>query len=319
MIITRTPLRVSLVGGGTDMPSYYSKAPGAVFSFSINKYIYVTMNPKFDGRFRISYSHLEIVNSRDEIKHDLIRSTLEFAKQEKGLEVTTVADIPGNGTGLGSSSSLTVGMLKALFPDSDPGILAEQAFLIETEFCGSPVGKQDQYAAAFGGMNYITFGKNRVSVRPVTPSLDWLTYFQDCCLLLWTGFSRDANTILKDQKKNFDNGAGIEHGRKLSELAHRFMDEVSDKGSVKRLGEIMDEAWHHKCKLSGGVTNEGIDKLYKAGMNAGAYGGKLLGAGGGGFLFFIAPQYHHKAIVEATGLRKIDFRIEEKGSEIIYE
>lgn len=318
MIITRTPLRISLVGGGTDLPAFYKKSPGAVFSFAVNKYVYVIVNPKFDGRYRVSYSQLEIVDEIKDIQHDIIRSAMQISGVKHGLEVTTVADIPGGGTGLGSSSALAVGILKALTPYLDCGTLAEKAFFLESEGCGSPVGKQDQYASAYGGMNFITFGKNNVNVRPIIPSADWMHDFESCTLLLWTGITRNANDILKEQRKNFDDGASIAHGRKLARLAHDFLDEVAGKGRVRQLGEIMHESWALKRQLSSGISNSEIDTIYDNAMRAGAYGGKLLGAGGGGFFFFFAPNYHHKAIIEATGLKKVEFKVEEKGSEVVY-
>lgn len=320
MIITRTPLRISLIGGGTDLPSFYKKSPGAVVSFAINKYVYVITNKKFDGRYRISYSKLENVDDVKDIQHNIIRWTLTEAKINDGLEITTIADIPGTGSGLGSSSALTVGLLKSLPPYSsiEPGSLAEKAFMIEAELCGAPVGKQDQYASAYGGMNFMTFGKNNVNVRALTPSSEWVNLFRNSSLLLWTGITRDANNILSDQKKRFDDGGSIDVGKRLYSLAHEFFDEMCGKGRIKQLGELMDASWTLKKRLANGVTNLEIDRIYKAAMDEGAYGGKILGAGGGGFFFFLAPQYFHKAIIEKTGLKPIDFNIEQNGSEVVY-
>lgn len=318
MRITRTPLRISLVGGGSDMPSFTNKHPGAVFSFAINKYVYVSVNKKFDGKYRVSYAKTENVDRIDEIEHKLVRETLKLAGVKEGTEITSVADIPGNGTGLGSSSSFTVGLLKAYFPIADNGILAERAYTVEAEKCGSPVGKQDQYAAAYGGMNFITFGKRNVNVRKIEPSTEWMKDFEQCSLLLWTGIARDANEILKFQKKGFDDGGNIEVGKFLAGQAHVFMQEVCDGVRVKRLGEILNETWRWKKKLSPNVSNSRIDTLYDKALEAGAYGGKLCGAGGGGLFFFFAPSYLHRDICEATGLKKVEFKVEPKGSEVIY-
>lgn len=318
MIITRTPLRISLVGGGTDMPAFYSKHPGAVFSFAIDKYVYVSVNKKFDGTFRVSYSKTEMADTIDAIQHALVRESMKLMNVKQGLEVTSVADIPGEGTGLGSSSAFTVGLLKALSPKSEPSILAERAYEVEANMCSHPVGKQDQYASAIGGMNFMTFGKNSVNVRPIFPSSEWMHDFCSSSLLLWTGMTRDANDILKSQRKGFQDGGNIEVGKMLAHQAHDFMQEVADGAKIKRLGEIMDKTWKLKKKLSTQISNPKLDQMYEKAKEAGAYGGKLLGAGGGGFFFLFAPNYLHKQIVEATGLRRVDFALEQNGSEVIY-
>lgn len=318
MRITRTPFRISLAGGGSDMPSYTSKHPGAVLSFTIDKYVYVSVNSKFDGKFRVSYSKTEIAETLDNIEHGLVRETLKLANIKVGTEIVSVADIHGYGTGLGSSSAFTVGLLKIYYPQADPGILAERAFTIEHDKCGYPVGRQDQYAASYGGMNFITFGKRSVNVKPIHPSAEWMEDFHNYSLLLWTGITRSANDILKLQKKGFENGGNMEIGKFLADQAHVFMQELCDGAKPRRLGEIMNETWTWKKKLAPNISNSKIDDLYEKALQAGAYGGKLLGAGGGGFFFFFAPAYLHKEIAEATGLKKIHFKFEAKGSEVIY-
>lgn len=319
MIITRTPLRISLIGGGTDLPSFYKKAPGAVLSFAIDKYVYVILNKKFDGSYRIAYSRTEIVDSIEKIEHNLVRETLKlFSNIKHGLEITTVADIPGTGSGLGSSSAMTVGLLRALQPEEPPTILAERAFCVEAEACGAPVGKQDQYASAIGGMNFMIFGKNNVSVKPIVLPSRLMHDFENSSLLLWTGITRDANPILKDQRRRYDSGEAMTSGRKLAKLAHDFLEELAGAGRIKIMGEIMHQSWILKREMAEGISNPDIDNIYNAAMQAGAYGGKILGAGGGGFFFFLAPQYMHKKIIEATGLQKVDFKLEERGSEVVY-
>lgn len=318
MIITRTPLRISLIGGGTDMPSFYTKSPGAVLSFTINKYVYVSVNEKFDGTFRVSYSKIDEAPNIEAIQHNLVREALSLCNVKTGIEITSIADIPGTGTGLGSSSAFTVGLLRALRPKEEPTIIAERAFEVESGRCGHPVGKQDQYASSIGGMNFFTFGKRDVHVRPILPSNEWKHEFESCCLLLWTGMTRDANEILKLQKKGFDSGGNIQVGKELSYQAHEFFQHIADGARVKFLGEILHESWKYKKMLAPNISNSKIDDLYEKAMSAGAYGGKLLGAGGGGFLFFFAPVYHQKAIVQATGLRRIDFCMTNNGSEIVY-
>lgn len=315
MIITRTPLRISLIGGGTDVPAFYRKnPPGAVVSFAINKYVYVIANKKFDSKVRVSYSQTENVDHVHELKHELVRETLKFFRIENGIEIASISDIPGNGTGLGSSSSFTVGLVKALGRNIPPGHLAERAYMVEAEQCNHPVGKQDQYSAAHGGFNRFTFYKNSV----ICVSATW-PFPEDWNLLLWTGISRDANEILASQKRSFENGGNTEIGKQMADLANRFWYEVTDEPPhVSVVGEYLREAWKIKKFFANGISNSKIDSIYDIAILAGAIGGKLCGAGGGGFFFFIAPPETHKNIVKATGLRKIDFKIEPNGSEVIY-
>lgn len=319
MIVTRTPLRISLIGGGSDMPSFYKKHPGMVISFAIDKYVYVSVNKKFDGKLRVSYSSTENVEDVSDLKHDLVRETLKNFKIKSGLEITSVADIPGTGTGLGSSSAFTVGLVKALGRETDPATVAERAFYVEAESCHRPVGKQDQYASAFGGFNQILFGKNRVAVTPLLPSHAWISDFESHALLLWTGMTRDAGEILKAQDKAFRDGGNLEYGKRLVDLAHEFHQDLMDSATMDRLGTLLHISWITKKGLARGVSNQKIDDLYTTALSCGAHGGKLLGAGGGGFLFFLAPPERHGKIVEATGLRKVDFKIEQRGSEVIYD
>lgn len=323
MIISKTPLRISLVGGGTDVPAFYEKHPGAVVSFSIDKYIYVAVNEKFDDSVRVSYSKTENRAVVDDIKHDLIRETLKFAHKVKGLEITTMADIPGNGTGLGSSSSLTVGLLNCLYRDQTPNWLAETAFAIEAGACRKPVGKQDHYASALGGFNYIQFSKKRVVYEDVKSLWDAdNTWSQnELCehmLLLYTGMTRQSTDILTKQKEGFQSGDTIQFGAELSNFAKEFLHKLV-YGCIEDAARIISQGWEIKKKLSPWITNDFIDDWYEKGMNNGAWGGKLLGAGGGGFLFFMAtPDTHHR-ITKATGLKRVPFRIENNGSEIVYE
>lgn len=314
MIISRTPLRISLCGGSTDVPAFYEKHHGAVLSFAINKFIYVMVNGKFDDKFRVSYSKTENVDTVDEIKHNLIRETLKFAKKKKGLEVVTVADIPGGGTGLGSSSALLVGLLNCLYKDQSPNWLAETAFDIESGACRKPVGKQDHYASALGGINYMQFSKKSVSYKPIVCSENPEKYM----LLLWTGISRPSSDILEKQKEGFTVGSTTEHGLALAKLAKETTRHLVENGDLLKLGENISAGWEIKKKLSPWITNEWVDDWYNKAMENGAYGGKLLGAGGGGFLFFMAAPDSHARIIKATGLRAIPFKIENKGSEVVY-
>lgn len=320
MIITRTPLRISLVGGGTDMASFYQEHPGAVVSFAISKYVYVSVNPKFDGNIRVSYSKTENVDDVSQIKHDLVRETLKENGIKKGLEIVSISDIPGGGTGLGSSSAFTVGLINALKNQTcSPQMLAENAYMIEYGKCRHPVGKQDQYACAQGDLNFFEFSKSGVVVHPHDANHDlWLHEFEKYGLLLWTGQIRDANTILKAQDSSFADGANVEAGKKLAFLAASFWQEMLAGCEMWVLGEIMDEGWKVKKSMVNTISNERIDKLYALACYSGAYGGKLLGAGGGGFLFFLADPADHERISAATGLQQVGYKIDTEGSKVIY-
>lgn len=287
---------------------------------TIDRYVYVSVNKRFEGGYRISYSKTENVTSVAEIEHDLVREALKTTAIQPGLEITSIADIPGNGTGLGSSSSFTVGLLKALLKDDDPGLLAERAFTVEAEKCGHPVGRQDQYAAAHGGVNYMTFSKNRAAVRKLWISQKWKQDFEGHALLLWTGASRNANHILKEQ------GVVMEHNHNASELgvilskqAQEFYEELLDGITVKRAAERIHDGWMTKRAIMPIITTPDIDDAYDRAIQAGAWGGKLLGAGGGGFLFILAPKYVHQKILETTGLKNVSFHIEMEGSKVIYD
>jgi D-glycero-alpha-D-manno-heptose-7-phosphate kinase len=313
MIITRTPLRVSLVGGGTDLPVFYCKHVGAVVSFAISKFVYISVNAKFDGKIRMSYSQTENVENIDDLQHDLARESLRYFRYKDGVEITSVSDIPGEGSGLGSSSAFTVGLANALGYGTPPGILAERAFDIEANFCHHPIGKQDAFASAYGGMNFITFHGKKVEVKPLYYSDEMQKHF----LLLWTGVTRSAGNILKQQKGNFENGDTMAIGRQMADLAYKFYTEYVTGMSLPRMGGFLQENWELKKQLAT-VSTPQIDKWYELGMKNGAYGGKICGAGGGGFMFFVAPPESHGAIIKATGLRNVDFKIEPEGSKVIY-
>lgn len=319
MITTKTPLRISLCGGGTDLKSFYSKHTGAVVSFSINRYVYVSVNKKFDGRLRVSYSKTENVDSVDDLQHELVRESLRLFNIKSGLEITSISDIPGGGTGLGSSSAFTVGLIKALSDHISLGSLAERAFTVEADKCNHPVGKQDHYSAAFGGLNHFLFSRRKVEWNPISPSLKLIKDLESHSLLLWTGITRDANEILKTQNKTFLDGGNIEIGKQLSGLADDLYVEMLDGIEMERIGEYLQKAWQLKKFLAQGITNSKVDAWYEQGMWKGAYGGKLLGAGGGGFLYFLAHPKQHDTIIKETGLRKIEFKLDYEGSQVIYE
>jgi D-glycero-alpha-D-manno-heptose-7-phosphate kinase len=323
MIISRTPLRMSFVGGGSDLPVFYRKFGGAVVSTTIDRYIYVTVNKKFDNRIRISYSRTEDAKSVDRIKHPLVREGLKLVGLDGGIEITSIADIPSKGSGLGSSSSFTVGLLNALyaFAGRHTGAeqLAREACEIEIERCGEPIGKQDQYAAAFGGLSLIQFNQDdSVSVEPVICRRETMQRLQAHTVVFYTGITRSASGILKHQsavlateKKKCD------VTRKMAGLAHTLCAELR-KNQVDKLGEIIHEGWLLKKSLTGRITTEAIDNWYQKARHAGAVGGKLLGAGTGGFLMFYAPPERHDAIAAALNLRRVDLRFEPQGSRIIF-
>lgn len=318
MLITKTPLRISLIGGGTDQEAFFSQHPGCVVSMAINRFIYISVNRKFDGKFRISYSKTENVDTIAEIEHDIVRKALYAHDIQTGLEITSVSDIPGNGTGLGSSSAFTVGLVRALGRNELPSIIAERAYKIERA-CGNHVGKQDQYASSIGGFNKFDFMSDLVKISPIIPGQRWIDDFESHCLMLWTGITRDANEILRSQENGFSGGKNIQYGIILARLAQDFYNELAGGADMKRIGEFIFEGWDIKKFFANSITNKAIDVHCAVAMNRGAYGGKLLGAGGGGFLFFIAPPDTHEKIVMETGLRKVDFKIEPKGSEVIYD
>ena len=322
MIISKTPLRMSLVGGGSDLPAYYRTAPGAVVSTTIDKYVYVSINPKFDGGIRLAYSRTEEVASLTEIKHDLFRAALEMLDVNGGVEVTTTADIPSRGTGLGSSSSFTVGLLNAVnaFKNrtSSAEWLAATASEIEIERCGAPIGKQDQYAAAYGGMNLIEFNPDgSVTVQPLAIRPETIRDLFSRLIVFYTGITRSASDILARQSGHVEDDARVRArlGR-MVELAYILRDELCE-GRLDGLGEILRENWSLKKGLASGISNDDVDGWHDAAIAAGADGGKLLGAGSGGFLAFFAPPGRHDAIEAAVGLRRVTFGFEPAGSHIL--
>lgn len=323
MIISRTPLRMSFVGGGSDLPVFYRKYGGAVLSTAINRYVYVTVNRKFDDGIRVSYSRTEEARKVAQIKHPLVREGLLLTGLTGGVEITSIADIPSKGSGLGSSSTFTVGLLNALhaYAGRHAGSeqLAREACEIEIERCGEPIGKQDQYAAAFGGLNLIQFNPDEsVSVEPVICRRETLQHLQAHTIVFYTGVTRSASGILKHQsavlateKKKCD------VTRRMVRLAHDLCAELR-ANRADSFGEIIHEGWRLKKSLTTGITTDAIDSWYDKARKAGAVGGKLLGAGTGGFMMFYAPPDRHEAITRAVGLRRTDFSFEPQGSRIIF-
>jgi len=321
MIISRTPLRISFAGGGSDLRAYYRHAHGAVTSTAIDKYIYVTVNKKFDDRIRISYSKTEIVDTVEDIRHDIVREAMKLTGVDSGIEITSIADIPSRGTGLGSSSSFAAGLLNALYAYdgkfASAERLAREACRIEIELLGEPIGKQDQYAAAYGGLNHIRFNADgTVFVDPVICSRETKELLTSRLMLFYTGLTRRANTILTEQRKKTD--------KKLDTLGEmvRLSEELRDAlrgDDLVKFGEILHRGWCLKKELAGGISNPAIDEYYEKARRAGAVGGKILGAGGGGFLLFYCEEGKQAAVREAlSDLKETPFRLEPQGSKIIY-
>lgn len=315
---------MSFVGGGSDLPAYYRRFGGAVVSTAIDKFVYITVNEKFDHRIRVSYSKTEEANSVSRIKHPLVREAMKLLEIEGGLEISSIADIPSKGSGLGSSSSFTVGLLHALHAWSDRYASAEQlakeACQIEVERCGEPIGKQDQFAAAFGGFNFIQFNPDEtVSVEPILCKRDTLLRLQENILVFYSGITRSASGILKEQQTGVASQKSKQKmlGR-MVELAHDLKAELQ-RNNLDAFGEIIHANWELKKGLAHQISSSVIDQWYEKARQHGALGGKLLGAGTGGFLMFYAPQERHEAIARALSkLRRIDMRFEPQGSKIIF-
>ncbi len=324
MIISRTPLRVSFFGGGSDLPAYYRRHGGAVLSTAIDKSVYVTVSQKFDDAVRVSYSRTEEVARASAVEHPLVREALALLGIEGGIEITSVADIPATGTGLGSSSSFTVGLLNALHAfrgrHATATDLAQESCRIEIERCGEPIGKQDQYAAAFGGFNFIRFHPDEtVEVKKAVCPRNVLDELQSCLLFFYTGITRSASALLQAQSaKVAQHGEKSDATGKLVRLAETAFGDLC-AGNIASFGPMLHDAWQIKRQLTDGVTNSMIDEAYQAAMNAGAEGGKILGAGGGGFLMFFAPRERHDEIRRTLyPLRETPLAFAPYGSSIIF-
>jgi D-glycero-alpha-D-manno-heptose-7-phosphate kinase len=321
MIITQTPLRVGLVGGGTDLPAYYREHGGRVLNAAIDKYVYVVVKQRFDDDIYVNYSRKEIVSRVEDLEHELVREALHMTGVRGGVEITTLADIPSAGSGLGSSSSVTVGLLHALFAYQGKSVsaedLAERACAIEIDRCRKPIGKQDQYAAAFGGMCDIRFGPgDRVVVDQVALSPGERRQVQEELLLFFTGITRSANNILSEQTANI--------GEKLPQL-HQLRDLAGEAANGLRAGELgalgtaLAKSWQAKRSLASGVSNSQIDQAVDAALGAGASGAKVTGAGGGGFLLVTCPVEHQRAVrAQLSDMKELPIKLEPVGSRVIF-
>lgn len=324
MIITRSPLRISLGGGGTDLPSYYRRYGGFLISAAIDKYVYLTLHQTFVPELIIKYSQMERVNSVAEIKHPIIRECLKLLGiAGNSLEITSMADIPA-GTGLGSSGSFTTGLLKALHAYQKnvvaPQELAEQACDIEINRLGEPIGKQDQYIAAYGGITCFRFQPDeRVEAAPLKLDLETLYNLEDNLLLFFTGYSRSAATILQEQDRKSQQGdqAMLENLHVVKELGLQT-EQLLRQGDLVKFGELMNVHWEHKKRRSAAMSNAQIDAWYDLALQNGAGGGKVIGAGGGGFLMFYAhdPVKLRRTML-AAGLQEVRFRFDFEGTRIV--
>jgi len=324
MIIAKTPFRMSFVGGGSDLASYYHENGGAVISTSIDKYIYVTVNKSFDDKIRLKYSKVEEVAKPFQLKHKRAGEILNMLGIEKAIEISSLADIPSKGTGLGSSSSFAVALLHALHTYKQefvsPEQLAREACKIEIDLLGEPIGKQDQYAAAYGGLNLIKFNPDdSVCIDPIICKKETIQKLENNLLMFYTGMTRNASSILSNQKENFD-----QKNNKMTIMKKmvNFVDILAEelqKNNINAFGKILHENWMLKQEMAEGISNSKINRWYNAAIKAGATGGKLLGAGGGGFLLFYAPKEKHNSIKRALStLREIDFGFDFQGSKIIF-
>jgi D-glycero-alpha-D-manno-heptose-7-phosphate kinase len=324
MIITRSPLRISLGGGGTDLPSYYGEHGGFLIAGAIDRYVYVTVFRPFTPGIYLKYSQLEHVEQVEEVNHRIIREALKFFDlKTPQIEITTLADIPA-GTGLGSSGSFTTALVKALYAHRKrlvhPHELAELACDIEINRLSEPIGKQDQYIAAYGGLTCFTFEKDgHVEAEPLKVSMDTLFDLEDNLLLFFTGFARDAGSILKDQHaRSLQNDAEmIENLHFVKELGYQSRN-CLEKGCTADFGALMHEHWKHKKKRSGSMSNNKIDEWYEHGFKNGANGGKLVGAGGGGFLMFYAEDRNRlRHAMARAGLEEVRFRFDFEGTKVM--
>ncbi len=326
MIISRTPVRVSFCGGGTDLAAYYEQegSPGGlVTSMALSKHIHVTVNRRFDDSVRVGYSQTEIVDDFEELRHELVREAMRLTGVTSGVEITTIADIPSRGTGLGSSSALTVGLLNALHTFAgnsvDAAQLAEESCRIEIEILGEPIGKQDQYAAAFGGCNQISFHADEsVLIEALDIDNDQLDSLGDSFFLVYTGITRKASDILARQSAD-----SVARRAELDALRAQAVEVrgALESGDYAAVGALLDASWRIKRTLVDGITGEALDALYEQVIALGATGGKLLGAGGGGFFLFHAPAGVRERVESEldSAHRIIPLEIDRDGSIIIFD
>ena len=322
MIITQTPLRISLAGGGTDFRDFFEKHGGAVVSSAIDKYVYCIVKERFDDKIYVNWTKKEIVDSVDQLEHELVREAMRKVGVTKGVEISFLADIPAEGSGLGSSSSVTVGVLNALYhhvgatPTAEQ--LAREACEIEIDIIGKPIGVQDQYIAAYGGLRYFKFGPGpEVRVNLIDASRATLDDLDNMLMLFFTGKTREAASILAEQKSNIEKKADLL--KAMAQQAEQVRKAIAT-GAIDSLGSLLHKAWEAKRKLAGTITNSQLDKIYERALKAGALGGKISGAGGGGFFLLCVPSDKRQSVRQAlTDLREMPFRLEKGGSRVVLD
>jgi len=320
VIITQTPLRIGLLGGGTDLPSYYREHGGRVLNCALDKYVYVIVKQRFDQDIYVNYSRKEIVSRVDDLEHELVREAMLMTGVAAGVEITTLADIPSSGSGLGSSSAVTVGLLHALFAYQGRQVcaeeLAERACVIEIERCGKPIGKQDQYIAALGGIRDLRFGPGEaVSAEELRLPAAERRSLQEQIMLFYTGITRSADVILAEQNANVE--ATAPELDLLRDLAG-FAAQCLRSGDVDALGPAVRESWEAKRKLASGISNDQIDHAVARALDAGASGAKLTGAGGGGFLLVICPIERQRAVRhELRHMQELPVKIDRLGTRVV--
>lgn len=322
MIMTRAPFRISFAGGGSDLRNFYARnGYGAVLSTSINKYMYIMIHPYFHNKIRIKYSKTEDVDSIHEIQHPIVRECLKLVGIEKGVEIASIADVPA-GTGLGSSSTFTVCLLHALYAYKKKFVtkeeLAEQACKVEIDILQEPIGKQDQYASSYGGLNYIRFNKDEtVFIEPLVCDQEIIRRLGKNLLMFYISNERKASTILTEQKNNLNTQEKYEVVKKMMRLAEDLRDSLN-KRLFRRFGEILHEGWTLKKKLADHISNPQFDEYYNIALEAGALGGKILGAGGGGFFLFYCEPKYQKNLRKNLRLRELQFNFDAEGSRIMF-
>ncbi len=322
MIIVQTPLRVSFFGGGTDFPSFYCEEGGVALTSSIDKYIFIAIKQRFDQKLRVGYTRTEIADRVDEIEHELIREAMRKTGIKAGVEVTTMGDIPANGTGLGSSSTVTVGALHAMYAYRNELVskerLAREACDIEIGTLNKPIGIQDQYIAAYGGLRFIEFGvDDTILCQKIELNPALLRQLNDNFMLFFTGVSRSSASILNEQKENIDQRRLVL--RRIKEMAYVARDELR-AGNLDNIGCLLHESWMLKKQLASAISNSDIDDIYLAALKAGAIGGKITGAGGGGFLLLYCPYEKQNAVRAALStFQELPFQLEQDGSKIIFD
>lgn len=321
MIIVQTPLRISFFGGGTDFRSFFMQEGGCVLSSAIDKYIFVTIKQRFDSKLRIGYTQTEMVDEVDHIHHELIRESLRTTRIDRGVEITTMGDIPSEGSGLGSSSTVTVGALHAMYAYLGEIVpaerLAREACTIEIETLKKPIGIQDQYIAAYGGLRFFEFlpdGTVRAEKVRLSPEAERV--LNSNFMLFFTGVSRDSSSVLREQVNNLKDR--LSELREIKEMACEARS-VIEKENFEALGILLHQSWELKKRLAGTISNGWINELYEVARRAGAIGGKIAGAGGGGFLLLYVPfEYQNRVRMALHGLQELPFRLEADGTKVIF-